>query len=342
MDQLRRGYLYGAGAYLCWGFIPIYFKALRPAGAVEILAHRVLWSVVVVALLLTALRRWSHLRPLLRRPRTVAGIACAACLVGANWGIYIYGVNSDHVVETSLGYFITPLVSVLFGLLFFAERLRRWQWVAVAIGAVAVAVITVDYGRLPWIALSLALSFGVYGLIKKRLGLPPADGLLLEAATLALPALAYLTWLTARGDSTFTSVSWSHTVLLALSGIITAVPLLLFAGAANRIPLVGLGILQYLAPCLQLSAGLFLYHEPMPHAQLAGFALVWGALAIFTLDALRTRRAASTAAASTAALSTAAASAAATAPTPAELASGDSLPASGDGVREQRGAVSSA
>ncbi len=299
MDQLRRGYLYGMGAYLCWGFFPIYFKELRPAGAMEILAHRVLWSVVFVALILTVLRRWANLRPLLRRPRTLAGIALAAVLIAINWGVYIYAVNADHVVETSLGYFITPLISVVFGMVFYAERLRGWQWLAIGIGALAVVVLTVDYGRPPWIALALAGSFGCYGLLKKRLGLPPTDGLLLESATLALPCLVYLGWLTASGDSTYTSEGWLHLVLLSVAGVATAVPLLLFAGAANRVPLVGLGILQYLAPCLQLSVGLFLYHEPMPAPRLAGFALVWVALAIFTAEALRhsarTRRAAATA-----------------------------------------------
>jgi chloramphenicol-sensitive protein RarD len=296
MDQLRRGYLYGLGAYLCWGFFPIYFKELRPSGAVEILAHRVVWSVVFVALLLTVVRRWSGIRQLLRRPRTLLGIGLAAVLIGVNWGVYIYGVNAGHVVETSLGYFINPLVSVLFGMIFFGERLRPWQWVAIGTGAAAVLVLTVDYGRLPWIALSLAISFGSYGLVKKRLGLPPAEGLLLESSWLALPALGYLGWLSARGDSTFTSVSTAHTVLLTLAGVATAVPLLLFAGAANRVPLVGLGILQYLTPCIQLAVGVFLYHEPMPPARLAGFALVWVALAVFTAEALHNsarRRAAS-------------------------------------------------
>jgi chloramphenicol-sensitive protein RarD len=287
MDPLRRGYLYGLGAYLCWGFFPIYFKELRPAGPVEILAHRVVWSVVFVALVLTVVRHWPGIRALLHRPRTLLAIGGAALLIAVNWGVYIYGVNSAHVVETSLGYFITPLVSVLFGMVFFAERLRPWQWLAVGIGALAVVVLTVDYGRLPWIALTLAVSFGSYALVKKRLGLPPAEGLLLESSWLALPALGYLAWLTARGDSTFSSEGAGHTVLLALAGVATAVPLLLFAGAANRVPLVGLGILQYLTPCLQLVIGVFLYHEPMPPARLAGFILVWLALALFTTDALR-------------------------------------------------------
>jgi chloramphenicol-sensitive protein RarD len=287
MDPLRRGYAYALGAYLCWGFFPIYFKALRPATPVEILAHRVIWSAIFVALILTVVKRWRSVAALLRRPRTLAGISLAAALIAVNWAVYIYGVNSGHVIETSLGYFINPLVSVLFGLLVFGERLRTWQWVALAIGAVAVLVLTVDYGRLPWIALTLAVTFGSYGLIKKRLGVPPADGLFVESTVLALPALGYMAWLTEHGRSTFVELSAGHAILLAVSGVLTAVPLLLFAGAANRIPLTSIGVLQYVTPILQLLCGVVLYHEPMPPAQLLGFGLVWLALIVFTWDALR-------------------------------------------------------
>ncbi|HKT05744.1 MAG TPA: EamA family transporter RarD [Rugosimonospora sp.] len=290
MDQLRRGYAYALGAYLCWGFFPIYFKALRPATPVEILAHRVIWSAAFVGLLLTVARRWRSVRALVRRPALLGGISLAALLIAVNWGVYIYGVNSSRVVETSLGYFINPLVSVLFGLLVFGERLRAVQWVALGIGAVAVAVLTVDYGRLPWIALTLAVTFGSYGLIKKRLGVPPADGLFVESTVLAFPALGYLAWLTAHGHSTFTTLSTGHALLLAVSGVLTAIPLLLFAGAANRIPLTSIGVLQYVTPTLQLLCGVVLYHEPMPVARLLGFGLVWLALVVFTWDALRHAR----------------------------------------------------
>jgi chloramphenicol-sensitive protein RarD len=286
----RRGYLSGLAAYVMWGFFPIYFRDLRPAGAVEILAHRILWSVLSVAVLITVIRRWGALRDLARQPRTVAGIGLAAVLIAFNWGTYIYGVNSDHVIETSLGYFINPLVSVLLGVFVLRERLSIAQWIAIAIGAAAVAVITVDYGHLPWIALILAASFGSYGLIKKRLALPPAEGLQMEATILLLPALGYLGWLTAAGRSTFTTISTGHTVLLLLAGIMTALPLLLFADAANRIPLTALGILQYTTPVLQLIVGLLIFHEPLPPGELAGFALVWLAIVIFTWDALHHAR----------------------------------------------------
>jgi len=192
-------------------------------------------------------------------------------------------------VETSLGYFITPLISVAFGLAIFGERLRPAQWVALGVGIAAVGVLTVDYGRLPWIALVLAGSFASYGLVKKRLGLPPADGLFVESITLALPALGYLTWLTLAGRSTFTDVSGWHTVLLVSTGVATAGPLLMFAAAANRITMTGLGILQYVAPVLQFLVGVGIEHEPMPSARLLGFALVWLALVVFTWDGLRRR-----------------------------------------------------
>jgi chloramphenicol-sensitive protein RarD len=290
VSQGRRGYLYGLGAYVLWGFFPLYWKLLRPAGAIEILAHRVLWSAAFVALLLAAARNWGFLRRLARRPRTLAGITLAAAIIGLNWFTYIYGVNTDRVVETALGYFINPLVTVLLGVLVLRERLRPAQWLAVGIGAVAVAVLTADYGRPPYIALALAFSFGSYGLVKKTLGLPAAEGLFVESTVLALPAVGYLGWVAVRGTGTFGEVSTGHTALLVLSGAITAVPLLLFAGAANRIPLSGLGILQYTAPILQLACGVLIFHEPMPAARLAGFALVWAALVLFTADALRHAR----------------------------------------------------
>lgn len=281
MSEQRLGYLYGLGAYLSWGFFPLYFKLLRPSGAVEILAHRVIWSAVVVALLLTVMRR-------LRRLRVVPGIVLAAALIAVNWFVYIYGVNTDRVVETSLGYFITPLVIASLGVLVLRERLSAAQWAAVGVGAAAVAVLTVDYGRPPYIALWLAASFSSYALIKKRIALPAAEGLLVESAVLALPAAVYLGVLGGHGDTTFNGVG--HTVLLVLAGVITAIPLLMFAGAANRIPMIGLGILQYIAPIIQLGCGVLIFHEPMPQPRLVGFALVWVALAVFTADAIRRTR----------------------------------------------------
>jgi len=289
VNQLRHGYLLGLGAYFCWGFFPLYFKLLAAAGAVEILAHRVLWSLVFVAALLAVLRRWRHVSAIVRRPRTLGTISLAAVFVAVNWGVYIYGVNSAHVVETSLGYFVNPLVTMLLGVVVLRERLRRAQWAALTTGATAVGVLAADYGRPPWIALSLAGSFGTYSLLKKRLSLPAVDGLLVESAVLALPALGYLAWLSPTGQAAFGS-SLRMTLLLLVSGVLTAVPLLMFAGAASRLPLTSLGALQYVAPILQLACGVFVFHEPMPAARLAGFALVWCALAVFTWDGVRHAR----------------------------------------------------
>ncbi|GGM21502.1 EamA family transporter RarD [Micromonospora yangpuensis] len=290
MTELRLGYLYGVAAYFCWGFFPLYWRLLRPTGPLEVLAHRIVWSTLFVALLLAALRNLGFLRSLLHRPRTLAGIFLAAVLIAVNWGTYIYGVDTERVVETALGYFITPLVAVLLGVTSLGERLRLAQWVALGLGTLAVVVLTVDYGRLPYLALLLAGSFAGYGLVKKRLGLPAAEGLLVESAALTLPALAYLGWLAWGGQLTLGQVSVGHTTLLVLAGVITAIPLLLFAGAANRLPMTTLGLLQYLAPILQLGVGVLIFHEPMPPARLAGFVLVWVALIAFTVDAVRHAR----------------------------------------------------
>jgi chloramphenicol-sensitive protein RarD len=290
MSEERRGYLYGLAAYALWGFFPIYFKLLKPSPPFEILAHRIVWSVLFVSLLLAVMKNWAFIGRLRREPKLLGSITLAGLLIGVNWATYIVGVNSSRVVETALGYFITPLVVVLLGVTVQRERLRVWQWIAVGIGALAVAVLTIDYGHLPYIALLLAASFGSYSLIKKRLSLKPAEGLFVESAVLTVPALAYLTWLNLAGDAEFGQVSALHTTLMVLSGVATAIPLLLFAGAASRVPLVGLGILQYVAPILQLALGVLLFHEPLPPARLAGFGLVWIALIIFTADGIRSAR----------------------------------------------------
>jgi chloramphenicol-sensitive protein RarD len=290
MNQSRQGYLYGLGAYVLWGFFPLYIKLLRPAGSLEILANRILWSAVFVAVMLAALRRWTFVRGLVRRPKTLAGIALAAALIATNWGTYIYGVNSNRVVETALGYFITPLAVVLLGVTVLRERLRAAQWAALGLGGLAMAVLAVEYGRPPYLAVALALTFSGYSLLKKRLAVPAAEGLLVESAGLALPALAYLSWLTWRSESTFGQVSAWHTALLLTAGPATAIPLLLFANAANRLSLTALGVLQYATPILQLAFGVLIFHEPMPPSRLAGFAIVWLALIVFTVDGMRHSR----------------------------------------------------
>ncbi|GIJ58094.1 protein RarD [Virgisporangium aurantiacum] len=291
VSSVRRGYLFGIAAYLGWGFFPLYFKLLEPAGPNEILAHRIVWSTVFMAVLLAVLRRYRFLREFVRQPKRVAGMALAAVLIGLNWFGFIYGVGTKQVVEISLGYFITPLVSVVLGVLVLRERLRPIQWVAVGVGGVAVIVQAVDLGRLPWLALLLAASFGSYGLLKKQLGLPAAEGMFVESTMLVLPALVYLIVLAGSGDATVGKTSVAHTVLIVLAGVMTALPLMSFAEAANRVPLTALGILQYIAPIMQLATGVLIFHEPMPPARLAAFGLVWMALVVFTWDGLRQRRA---------------------------------------------------
>ena len=293
MDERRLGVLSGLAAYSLWGLFPLYFPLLEPAGGLEIVAHRVLWSLLFVGILLTVVRRWSHVRALVTDWRRLLVLAGAAVLIAANWLVFVYGVNSGHVVETSLGYFINPLVSVVLGVVVFAERLRRLQWAAVAIAAVAVVVLTVDYGRPPWIALALALSFGLYGLLKKVVRAEAAPALFVETAIVAVPAAAVLAVLHDGGEATFGNVGTGHALLLVASGVATAIPLLLFAAAASRIPLSTVGLLQYLTPLMQLAIGVFVYDEPMPPARLAGFVVVWLALAVFTVDGLRHARAGS-------------------------------------------------
>lgn len=291
MDERRLGVLSGLGAYALWGLFPLYFPLLEPAGGLEIVAHRVLWSLLFVGILLTALRRWSQVRALLTDRRRVLVLGGAAVLIAVNWTVFVYGVNSGHVVETSLGYFINPLVSVLLGVVVFSERLRPLQWTAVAIAGVAVAVLTVDYGRPPWIALALALSFGLYGVMKKLVRVEAAPGLFVETALVAVPAAVVLGVLHAHGSGTFGNAGTGNALLLMSSGVATAIPLLLFAAAARRIPLSTVGLLQYLTPLMQLAIGVFVYDEPMPPARLAGFVIVWLALAVFTGDSLRHARA---------------------------------------------------
>ncbi|MGY2074610.1 EamA family transporter RarD [Blastococcus sp. SYSU DS0828] len=291
MDERRLGVVSGLGAYALWGIFPLYFPLLEPASGLEIVAHRVLWSLLFVGLLLCVVRRWGHVRAAVSSPRTLLILAGAAVLIAVNWLIYVYGVNSGQVVEASLGYFINPLVSVLLGVVVFSERLRPLQWVAVGTAAVAVAVLTIDYGRPPWIALGLALSFGLYGLMKKLVSIEAAPGLFLETVLVAVPAGVVLAVLHSDGTGTFANAGTGHALLLASAGVATAVPLLLFAAAARRIPLSTVGLLQYLTPLMQLAIGVFVYDEPMPPARLAGFVIVWVALAVFTADTWRHARA---------------------------------------------------
>ncbi|MBJ7608489.1 MAG: EamA family transporter RarD [Candidatus Dormibacteraeota bacterium] len=289
MSRTGRGLLSGAVAYLLWGLFPLYWPLLEPASPLEILAVRVVLSLVVVALLLALRHQLRALRRLSKS--TVLRLCVAGAVIALNWGGYIWGVNNGHVVETSLGYFINPIVTVGLGVLLLHERLRRVQWAAVVLGAVAVIALSVDYGRPPWLALLLAFSFGTYGLIKKTVSATPPEGLLIEAAALTLPAITVLAVLAGTGTATWigSAATPGHLLLLAAAGPVTAVPLLFFAAAASRLPLSTLGLLQYLAPVIQFAIGVLVRQEPMTPALLGGFGLVWLALAILTLDALHQR-----------------------------------------------------
>jgi chloramphenicol-sensitive protein RarD len=286
----RLGLIFGFAAYGIWGFFPLFFPLLEPASALEILADRFLFSLAFMALLLTVTRTWDRLRPVVRDRRVMLLLLAASLLIGANWGVYIWAVNSGHVVEASLGYFINPLVLVLMGVVVLGERLRRLQWTAVGIAAFAVVVLTVGFGTLPWIALVLAFSFAGYGLVKKLAGVDPQAALTIETAYVSPLSLAYLLWLSAAGTLTFGHSSVANTLLLMATGVITAIPLLLFGGAANRIPLSTVGLLQYLTPTIQFVIGVWVVGEQMPPARWIGFAFVWVALAVFTYDLLRTSR----------------------------------------------------
>jgi chloramphenicol-sensitive protein RarD len=288
MAEVRRGMVFGIAAYVLWGLFPLYFPLLKPAVATEILGHRIVWSLLAMLIILAVQRHWSWLRRLTLRKLGL--LALAAVLITVNWGTYIYAVNSGHTIEASLGYFINPLVSVVFGVMIFRERLRPWQWAAIGLGTLAVVVLTVDYGRLPWIALVLACAFGTYGLVKKFANTPSAESLTIETLVLFVPALTYLLVLEGRGTGTFGHAGAGQALLLAAAGFVTAVPLLLFNGAAIRVPLSAIGMLQYIAPVLQFLIGLFIQHEAMPASRWIGFLLVWAALVIFTADGLRTAR----------------------------------------------------
>ena len=280
----------GVAAYAMWGLFPLYWPLLEPAGAIEILAHRVCWSLVTMVVLTVALRRTPYLRAIMRDRRVLALLAIASVVIAFNWGGFIYGVNSGRVVEVSLGYFINPLVTVLLGVLVLGERLRPLQWCAIGIAAFAVVVLTVDYGHPPWIALLLAGSFGTYGLAKKKANVESVESLTFETMLLAPLALAYLLWLSAQGEADFGAHGAGHALMLTTTGLVTALPLICVGAAASRIPMTTLGLLQDLAPSIQFVLGLVIFDEAMTPVMWVGFALVWLALAIFTGEALRHRR----------------------------------------------------
>ena len=281
---MNPGMLYAALAFLAWGLFPLYFKALRSIPAQEILAHRMVWSLVFLAVVLLWRRQWSWLAAVARQPKVLAGFAASALLLSTNWGIYIWAVNHDRVVDASLGYFINPLVNVVLGSLLLKERMRPVQWTAVALAAAGVAWLTVDAGHPPWIALAIGTTFGIYGLLRKTASLGALEGLSLETMLLFPFAAGYLLWLAQAGQNGFLAAAPLSQALLALSGPVTAIPLLMFAAAARRLPLSLLGLMQYVVPTMQLLLGVWLYHEPFGPGRLVGFALIWGGLALYSAE----------------------------------------------------------
>ncbi|RFP12743.1 MULTISPECIES: EamA family transporter RarD [unclassified Duganella] len=281
------GIVYATFAFFCWGLFPLYFHAIGEVPAMEILAHRMLWSLLFLGLVLTARQQWKWLPKVLRNPRVLASFVASALLLTANWFVYIWSVNNGHVIDSSLGYFINPLVNVLLGLLVLKEKLRRGQWIAIGVATSGVLWLTWSAGQVPWIALILGITFGGYGLLRKTAALAALEGLSLETMLLFPLALVYVVWLTLHGHNTFINTPYDSTRwLLAAAGPITAIPLVMFAAGARKIPMSVLGLLQYLSPTMQALLGVWVFHESFPPARLIGFAIIWSALALYVAEGL--------------------------------------------------------
>jgi chloramphenicol-sensitive protein RarD len=283
------GLLFGVSAYTLWGLFPIYWPLLKPANPLEIVSHRAVWTLVFCFIILSLTKTLSSTLALLKRPRIVAGLFLSSILISINWIIYIYAANSGHVVEASLGYYINPIVVIATGVIILKEKMRPLQWVSVGVATLGVGVLTIDYGRLPWIALGLALSWGSYGLVKKQLGLGALEGLSIETLLSSGAYLGYLIWLGNSGEGQFLH-SWKLTLLFIGGGAVTAIPLLLFNGSTNRLPLTLIGLLQYITPTIQFCIGVWYYNEDMPAARWAGFLIIWVALVALTIDLVKSSR----------------------------------------------------
>jgi chloramphenicol-sensitive protein RarD len=286
---MNKGIWYALGAYVLWGLFPIYWKWLHDVPALQLISHRIVWSFILLMIVIIATRQWTKLRSTLTW-RVLGIYLSAGLLLSVNWLIYVWGVNTEHVVETSLGYFINPLLSVLLGMIFLKERLRPLQWLPVGLAALGVIYLTWTYGSLPWIALSLAFSFGFYGLVKKTSPLGSLFGLTLETGLVFLPALGYLVYVQIVGQGAFGHSGVVPDLLMVGTGIVTAIPLLMFASAARRIPLTMVGIMQYIAPTMQFLLGVLIYKEPFTTTRLIGFSLVWIALVVFWVEGFLARK----------------------------------------------------
>ncbi len=280
----KNGTLIAFLSYVLWGLLPIYWHGLKQLPAAEILAHRIVWSLLFIVAVLALTRRWEWLRDVVQRPRAYIRFVLTAVILAVNYGVYLWANNSGHLVEASLGYFINPLVNVLLGMIFLRERLRPWQAAAVIVALLGVTYLTVDYGRLPWIALTLALTFGTYGLLRKTARLGSIEGLTLEMIVLFVPSLAYLTLLGVQGTGAFGRSTAGPTLLLLGAGAATAIPMIMFTFGARRVTMTTLGILQYIAPTLQFLIGVFAFGEPFDRTRLIGFLVIWTALAIYWVE----------------------------------------------------------
>ena len=290
MSKYKIGLLYGVSAYVLWGTFPLYWPLLEPASPLEIVSHRAAWTSVFCILVLAYQKQLRQMFKLMVTKRVFLRLTAASALISVNWLVYIWATNNGHVVEAALGYYINPLIIIAFGVLLLKERMRRLQWFAVGLGFIGVVVLTFDYGRLPWIALALAISWGSYGLIKKQLNLGAVEGLAIETLISFIPYAGYLFYLGSKGQG-----QWGHNLVLTLlltgAGAVTAIPLLLFNGSATRLPYSTIGLLQYITPTLQFSIGVWVRHESMPAARWIGFVIIWGALAALATDLVRSAKA---------------------------------------------------
>jgi chloramphenicol-sensitive protein RarD len=278
----RQGFIYAVLAYGLWGLVPLYFKLVAAVAPAEVVAQRIFWSFALLALVVTVLRRWRQVLPVLRSPTTMLALAVSTLLLAFNWFVYIYSVSTNQVVEASLGYFLLPLVNVLLGVTILGERLRRWQTFGIALAIVGVLILGV-----PWIAVSLAVSFAIYGLLRKQVAADALVGLFVETLLLAPPAIGFLAWLQSTGDSAFVAGDAALRLKLVAGGAVTCVPLLLFAAAARRLRYSTLGILQYLSPTIQFLLAVFLFDEPLSTTQLVALTFIWAAVAVYAIDSLR-------------------------------------------------------
>jgi len=289
LSKNKLGLLFGISAYSLWGAFPLYWPLLEPANPLEIVSHRAVWTLVFCFIVLATTKALKSTLATLKHPKITARLFLTSILISINWLVYIWATNNGHVVEASLGYYINPLIIIGFGVILLKEKMRPLQWVAVTIASIGVLVLTIDYGRLPWIALALAISWGSYGLIKKQLGLGALEGLAIETLISAFFYLGYLVYIGNQGTGQF-GHSWGLTVLLMSAGAVTAIPLLLFNGSTNRLPFTTIGLLQYITPTLQFSVGVWIRHEDMPTARWIGFLIIWVALTTLAFDLVKSSR----------------------------------------------------